>query len=181
MQYVFWLFSFFRKSVISDHAKALGDNLQALIFFLLIPSNKILKCLKFNSWNGRYVIFQQVVSSEFLLIGQRPRREFFQRFCSSDSFWEQFAYLPSVAPLFSETRIFFVPLDQFQCPCHCGCLRSVALTPGWGWNFAAPSLLMLMKAGGGAPVGPGWHQAAGTLALSGTNFSFPELPSLVFF
>ena len=33
---------FFRKSVVNNHEKALGDNLQALIF-LLMASNKILK------------------------------------------------------------------------------------------------------------------------------------------
>ena len=59
-----------------------------------MASNIILK-LKLNSKN-RYFIFQQVVSTEFHLIQQWLRKEFFQRFCNSDSFWEQFACLPSI-------------------------------------------------------------------------------------
>ena len=49
-----------------------------------MASNKILKLFEIKL--PKYFIFQQVVSTEFDLIQQWLRKEFFQRFCNSDSF-----------------------------------------------------------------------------------------------
>lgn len=77
-----------------------------------------------------------------------------------------------MAPLFIETRMFFVPLDLFLCLCRSGCLHSVVLTSmGGGVKFPSTE-----------PAGDAWGLPLGlagisqpALVQSNTNSSSPKL------